>query len=201
MAVSPSEYLDGRIASVGFATGDRFVVGWWARSPLGPMADVMWADPNGRRTLLVPDTGVGDYITAIYDFDRVEVGEVQIDGDERHLHVRAEALDLHLRGGLGLRLPLRPVAFVRRVEDPLAHWLLGVRTYGTSPTGVIECYRARSWRRVTGATAMLEGRDLGRFGPPRPAVRFGFSEAPRVASIVGVRVDIRRPPAEDRSPP
>jgi len=196
-----AEALDGRIASVGFASGDRFVVGWWDRSPLGPMADVMWADPHGRRTLLAPRVEVADYITAIYDFDRVQVTGVVIEGDTHQLQVRAGGLELDLQAGRGVRLPLRPTGFVRWVEGPIARAVLGVRTYGTSPTGVVECYRARTWQRVRGATARLDGRDLGRFGSARPAVRFGFSEPPRVASVVGVRVEIHRPGGEERSAP
>jgi hypothetical protein len=45
--------LDGTISNVAFASGDRFVVGQWARSPIGPMNDVMWARPDGTRVLLV----------------------------------------------------------------------------------------------------------------------------------------------------
>jgi hypothetical protein len=64
--------LDGFIASAAFASGHRFVVGLWHSSPLGPMSDVMWALPDGERVLLVGTREVGELISAVYQFDRVE---------------------------------------------------------------------------------------------------------------------------------
>ena len=58
--------IEGIIASCGFASGDRVVVGSWFRSPLGAFTDVMWAEPDGRRRLLAPSDAVADLVTAIH---------------------------------------------------------------------------------------------------------------------------------------
>ena len=79
--------MEGIIASCGFASGDRVVVGQWARSPLGPMADVMWAAPDGTRTLFAPTDAVASFVTAIYDFDEVVVGPLATSGDGRGIRV------------------------------------------------------------------------------------------------------------------
>ncbi len=65
--------MEGIIAACGFTSGDRVVVGQWARSPIGPMADVMWAAPDGTRTLFAPSEAIAAFVTAIYDFDAVAV--------------------------------------------------------------------------------------------------------------------------------
>lgn len=180
--------LDGVIASAGFASGDRVVVGHWDRTPIGPMTDVMWARPDGERVLLAPDDDAAAFITAIYVFDRVEIVPCRALGSERGMRVRAGPLTVRLEGGAAIRLPLaRPAWFTRRVEGPLARTLLGVETWGSSPTGVQEWYRATSFRRVVAGSGQLDGHDLGAIGPPRPDLGVGFSEPPAVASLVGVQ--------------
>ena len=46
--------LRGVVSSVGFASGDRFVIGHWILSPIGAFTDLMWATPDGVRHLRVP---------------------------------------------------------------------------------------------------------------------------------------------------
>ena len=41
------------------------------------MLDVMWAHPDGRRTLLAQRAAVADYVTAVYEFDDVVVADGQ----------------------------------------------------------------------------------------------------------------------------
>ena len=189
-------HLRGVIASAGFASGHRVVVGHWDDSPLGPMTDVMWARPGGERVLLVDRPAAAQFITAVYRFDRVEVVPVTAGFDGRRLVVVAGGLELWMEAGRGWRLPLgdrRPAWFTRWVEAAVARPLLGVRTYGVSPTGVREWYRADEYRRVVGARAELSGHDLGRLRPVEPAVGFGFSEPPRRPSIVRVRPLLQDP--------
>lgn len=176
------------IASSGFASGDRVVVGWWSSTPVGPMADVMWARPDGERVLLAPDQGAAAFITAVYDFDRVEIVDLTAVGDRRTLSLSAGDLDLNLRAGRGVPLPgPRPAWFTRWVEAPVARAVFGVRTYGTSPTGVREWYRADRWMPLAGAAGVLAGTDLGAMGPLTPPLGVGFSEPPRRPSWVRVR--------------
>lgn len=182
--------LSGTIASAGFSSGHRFVVGHWDESPIGPLDDLMWARPDGVRTLLVPGPEAADLITAVYLFDRVEIVPVNCLLDGALLVATAGGLRVTMLGGRPWPIPLsrlRSRAAGRRVERLVARGLLGVRTWGVSPTGVLEWYRADEYRRVVAAEASLEGRDLGRARRFHEPARFGFSEPPRHPSMVGVR--------------
>ncbi len=179
--------MRGTISSSGFASGDRFVVGAWETSPIGRTIDVMWAQPDGTRVLLAPDVATADFVTSVYAFDRVDVVDLRAIATPTELTLRAGELELNLSaGGLGFPLPPRPLWFTKWLERPAAYALMGVRTWGTSPTGVQEWYQARHCRFLRSATARVGGRDLGPRGPLRPACRFGFSESPPWPSIVEV---------------
>jgi len=187
--------MAGVIASCGFASGDRFVVGRWDRSPVGPTIDVMWAQPDGHRVLLAPDAVTAEFVTAVYGFDEVVVAPFAR-GDRAPTVVDVVTGRLRLRMQAGpavLRLPPRPCWFTRWVEGPVAKRLLDVDTYGVSPTGVEEWYQARTLRFVASATASVDGRDLGAVAPVDPRCGFGFSEPPRRPSIVAVRPALRYP--------
>ena len=182
--------LSGTIANAGFSSGHRFVVGHWDESPIGPVDDVMWARPDGVRVLLVDRQESAELITAVYRFDTVEVVPLTCHVDDALLLVTAGGLRLTMRGGRSWRIPfprLRGRAQFRPLERLVARALLGVRTWGVSPTGVQEWYRADEYRRVVAADACLEGRDLGRFRGFHEPARFGFSEPPRRPSMVRVR--------------
>ncbi len=150
----------------------------------------MWARPDGRRILLAPTDEAAEYVSSVYGFDEVVVGPLRVDLDGRRfdLHAPGAGVELHLRAGPALAVPWpRPAWCTRWVEGPVARRLLGVRTYGVSPSGVREWYRAVSVRRVVAGWASVDGRDLGRLGPLDPPVGFGFSEPPRFPSMVGAR--------------
>ncbi|HEV2760199.1 MAG TPA: hypothetical protein VGV86_11580 [Acidimicrobiales bacterium] len=150
----------------------------------------MWARPDGRRLLLAPTEEAAGYVSGVYGFDEVVVSPLSVDLRGRFLHLRAPGmgLELHLTGGRALTVPWpRPAWFTRRVEGPVARRVLGVNTYGVSPSGVREWYRAVSIRRIVTGWASLDGRDLGRLGPIDPPAGFGFSEPPRSPTMVGVR--------------
>ena len=167
------------------------MVGHWSLSPVGPVTDVMWARPDHGRVLLVDRPQAAAFITAVYRFDRVEVVPIQARQEADAFEVEAGEVHLSLRGGRRWPLPLgrwRPAWFTRWVEGMLARALLGVRTYGVSPTGVREWYRADEYRRVTEAQASMSGRDLGALSRRvTPPVRFGFTGPPRRPSMVKVR--------------
>lgn len=173
------------------------MLGHWEESPLGPVEDLMWARPDGTRRLLVPTPAAGRFVSAVYGFDETVVTPLQVRLWKRGAAVHAPELrlELHLAaGGWGVQVPVRrPAWFTRWVEAPVARRLLGVRTWGVSPTGVRECYQAVSYRRITHGWASLEGRDLGPLRPLGPPVRFGFSEPPRRPSMVGVRPVLHDP--------
>ncbi len=182
--------FEGSICSTAFASGDRFVVGHWHTSPLGPITDVMWARPDGERVLLAPTAEVAAFVGGVYSFDRVEVVDISATFDGRRLALEAGEVAVTMQGGAGWRLPfgrLRPPWFTRWVETWVARPLLGVRPYGVSQTGVRQWYRAEEYRPVVEATATLGGADLGALRPFDVPVGFGFSGPPRRPSMVKLR--------------
>jgi hypothetical protein len=190
--------LEGVIGAAGFASGDRVVVGHWSRCPGGPLSDVMWASPSGHRTLYAPSEAGAAFVTSVYAFDEVVVDPgLAVTGDGRSLTVSLPATDAHvsLVAGPGWHIPppRRPAWLTRWVERPIARALMGVETYGVSPTGVEEWYQATAWRPVTAARATVAGRDLGGLALIDPPCRFGFSEPPRHPSLTQVRPLLRFP--------
>ncbi|QYG92523.1 hypothetical protein HC251_08760 [Iamia sp. SCSIO 61187] len=197
--VGPRLRMEGVIGAAGFASGDRVVVGLWTRSPVGPLADVMWASPTGVRTLHVGSSAGADFITSVYEFDDVVVDPgLAVEGDGRSLAVSLPAVDavVTMIAGPGWHIPppRRPAWVTRWVERPLARALMGVETYGVSPRGVEEWYQATAWRPVVTARATVAGRDLGGLAAIDPPARFGFSEPPRTPSITEVRPLLGFPP-------
>ncbi len=182
--------MQGLIAATGYASGDRVVVGHWARSPLGPMSDVMWAEPDGRRVLYAPDDRVAAFVTAIYRFDAVVVGDLIVETGGEGLEVHLADREVRLLPG-PRRWPVpgrwRPPWVTRWVEGPIARAAMGVRTYGVSGAGVREWYRADAWTPLRDASATVDGRDLGAMRPVTPSCGFGFSEPPARPSVTAVR--------------
>ncbi len=191
--------LEGRIAGVGFSSGHRFVAGLWERGPLGPMVDVMWARPDGSRTLLASSPEVAQFVGGVYRFEETFVVPVELHQDDRTIDLHAGPLRLTLQTNRPMKaFSLRPRRLRRstrwvRVEDallrPLAGPLLlkgggGVRLYGRSPSGVREWYCIDSYRRVQAASGTLHREELGSLAPLDPPARFGFSEFPRRPAVV-----------------
>ena len=186
--------IRGSISSAGFAGGNRFVVGHWERSPIGPFGDVMWGTPDGQRILLAGNQKVADFVTSIYNFDDVRIGDLQTESDGRVTTVEGLGLNLHLSGGIARVIPFsRPLSFTRFVERPLAKFLMGVETFGTSSRGVSEWYQAKQWRWVKSGTAVLDGNDLGELSNFSQPIEVGFSEPPTKPAIVSLQVAIRFP--------
>ncbi len=180
--------MAGSIVSSGFASGDRVVVGHWHETPIGPVTDVMWAAPDGHRTLLVPSEEAADFVGGVYEFDRIDVVPFEVVRRDRVLDVHAGGRSLHFVARRGIRIPVRrPAWFTQRVEAPVARALLGVIVHGTSPTGVQEWYRADRWAPLARAAARVDGVPLGAMAPVSPDCGFGFSEPPARPSWVDVR--------------
>ena len=187
------ETLVGTITSLGFVGGHRFVVGDWASSPVGAFSDVMWARPSGDRVLLAPERAA-EFVTSVYPFDDVRCCVVTVASDSRGVAVDAGGLALRVvLGRVAAPFPRRPRWVTATVENWVARLLLGVRTYGVSPTGVTEWYRTRSLRFVESAYGSLEGRDLGALCAVERPVGFGFTDPPRRPARTSLRVDLRRP--------
>ena len=191
--------FDGAIAGVGSSSGVRIVVGHWLASPFGEFADVMLAEPDGRRVLLAPDEEVAEFVSTTYRFDRVEIGpvDVQVEGSGAgSWHVVAPGLDITFRVGrrpaLGWLLrsvPRRLATAPRwaRLTDPVARVVLrGVRTRGSAGNGRLEYYGATDLRQITELTGSWRGEDLARLAPVSPEPAFGFGSTPRRPSVTSI---------------
>ncbi len=171
----------------------------WPVSPLGPIADLMWATPDGRRRLVAASEELTRFVSAVYRFDEVVVDErfsARVTGRSLTVESPAFGLKVGARAGRGWPIPPVPAWVTRYVAAPVARRILGVRTYGQSPTGVHEWYRARWYRPLVEAAASVEGRDLGGLSALEPPVGFGFSEPPRRPSMVWVRPLLHDPSGE-----
>ncbi|GGS53387.1 hypothetical protein GCM10010206_13730 [Streptomyces cinerochromogenes] len=200
--------FDGWIAGIGTASGTRVVLGHWPRSPFGPFSDVMLERKDGHRLLLAPTRRTADFVAGTYAFDEVRIVpvRVRVTGD-RWTVTAGSLLDLRLtigrRSPTGVLLRAVPGALAARtpwtvVTDPAARLLLGTRTRGSAGGGRREWYGARDLHRITAASAVHEGRDLGPLAPVEPAVRFGFGSAPRAPSLVRVTTTVGAPRAAGR---
>jgi hypothetical protein len=156
----------------------------------------MWARPDGERVLLVDGEVGARFITGVYAFDRVEVVPVVGSVGDRSVELTAGPVALSLSAGPGWRLPLgrwRPPWLTRWVEGPVAALAMGVRTYGVSPTGVREWYRADEYRPLVAGAASVEGVSCGALVPFGRPAGFGFSEPPRRPAMVKVRPRLHDP--------
>jgi len=193
--------FEGWIAGAAFASGDRFVVGRWPRSPFGSFADVMWARPDGGRLLLAPDDRVLGFIGRHYAFEESRRSSVEVEISSRRIRVSAPPVDLGFEleppGSMSRLLALRPrrlrtlrpwIAIEDRVARPLVAPLLGggtgIRARGRTRAGSREWYAIHAFRLAT-ARAAIAGVDLGE-AVPAPACGFGFSEFPPMPAAVRV---------------
>lgn len=193
----------GHIAGVGSTSGVRVVVGHWPVSPLGAFTDVMVAEADGTRVLLAPDARVADFVARTYDFDRVVVGPVTAQVDDRGWHVEGPELSLRLdvgrRTALGrlLRLVPRRLATApgwSALTDPVARVVLrGVRTRGSAGNGRREFYGATDLHAVVGLDGSWRGTALGGLAPVAPEPGFGFGSTPERPSVTAVTTTVEVP--------
>ena len=185
--------FEGAIAGVGSTSGTRVVVGRWERSPFGPFADVMLAEPDGTRVLLAPDARVAEFVAGTYRFDRVETSAVRVTADWQ---VSAPGLDLRLTVGgrtpLGRLLRAVPPRWATtpawtRVTDPVSRIALrGVRTRGSAGHGRREFYGATDLHRIDAIEGTWRGSDLGALAPVVPEPGFGFGSTPPTPSVTSI---------------
>lgn len=194
------ERFVGEICGFGTAAGVRVVLGSWATSPFGAVADAMVEHPDGRRVLIAPTDEIGGYVAGVYEFDEVVVADVETDRAPGRLGfsggpLRAE-VTIGGRDPLGWLLRCVPRVLATSatwgtVVDPIARLTMrGVRTRGTTAGGR-ETYGATDRHRLTALRATWHGTDLGPLADVDPPVRFGFGTAPRRPSIVAVTTTIR----------
>ncbi len=149
----------------------------------------MWASADGVRRLRVPSPRALAFVSGIYAFDVAELTAVTATVTMSSVEVQAGDIEVSLHAGRARPIPFSQLPGVTRwVQDPIARLTMGVRTYGKSPMGVREWYRASSYRLVRDASARVAGEHLGALAPRiDPPVRFGFSEPPRRPSMVWLK--------------
>lgn len=190
----------GHIAGLGTGGGTRLVLGHWARSPYGPVSDVMLEDAGGHRLLLAPSVELARFVADTYAFDEVRVAPVAVEVAGSRWSVTAGPLALRFRtgrrGGLGMLLrcvppPLaRHPAWVGAIDTPARLVMPGVRTRGSAGNGRREWYGVGDLVRIVAATATLDGRDLGPLADVDPPVRFGFGSTPRTPALLRVTTTV-----------
>ena len=186
--------FDGAILGVGTEAGVRVVVGMWARSPFGPILDMMIETAAGHRILIAPGEDVAEFIAATYNFDEVRIEATALVAIGLGGRVESESLRLSFEVGrrtaVGQLLAAVPARVARsrrwcQLMDPIARVIRpGVRTVGTAGGGRREFYCALDEHAVVSVSASFDGEDLGGLRAIDPPVRFGFASTPSRSSLV-----------------
>ena len=92
--------IKGFISSIGFSDGNRFVIGHWKESPIGEFGDIMWGTPDGEKILVAGNEQVADFVSAIYDFDRIQIENLHTSSDGKRTEAKAHNLEIEILGGL-----------------------------------------------------------------------------------------------------
>ncbi len=179
--------FDGRISSSGFESGDRIVIGDWTHSPLGEFTNIMWAQPDGTRVLLSPSEAHAKYVSQLYNFEEVNVVDINVERHHRGINVTAGDLVISYRWRRGIAFPLnRPRWLIASVENWFAGIFFGTKTYGLTCNGLREWYCVRGLASLSTANATNAGNDLGEMRPFEVTACFGFSEPPKKPSSARV---------------
>ncbi len=182
------EVFVGRITSTGFSSGDRFVIGDWWETPLGSFTNVMWAKPDGTRVLLSPSKDHAQYVSDLYNFETVQITEIDVERGRRRVSVKGGGLSIGISWGVPFPLPFwRPLWFVASFEAFFGRILFGTRTHGRTKNNRREWYSVRSISRVLMAEASFEGRLLGESEKFSTNACFGFSEPPSMPTSVTLK--------------
>lgn len=186
----------GEIAGLGTTSGIRLVVGIWRGTPLGPFADVMIEQADGRRVLLAPTEEVGELITDLYTFDETVVGSVTVSWSGSWCTVLGPGLILQLcrgeRTALGSMLRALPRRIItaprllRMIDLPARLIMPSVRTTGFARDGRRMTYGAVDLHQIERAYGSWRHLGLGQLAAVDPPVRFGFGSTPRRPSITRV---------------
>ncbi len=182
------EIFTGRITSTGFSSGDRIVIGDWHESPIGSFTNIMWAKPDGTRVLLSPSEEHAKYVSALYNFESVEITDIVVDRTHRGISIEGGGLSVDISWGIALPIPIwRPLWFIATIEAFFAKVIFGTKTHGRTKNNRREWYSIRSISRVLRAEASFDGNELG--GSENFAINacFGFSEPPSMPASVSLK--------------
>ena len=185
------DVFKGRISSCAFTSGDRVVIGDWHESPLGRFTDIMWANRDGKRTLIAPNQEVADYVNSMYEFEETIIEEISINNSERQLSLNSGTMNFDLKWNRGWPIPFkRSLFFIATVELFFAKLFFGTKTHGTTNNQRKEWYAIDRVSKITSASGKISGQDLGEMTDMSPC-KFGFSEAPKKPSSCEVRTHIQ----------
>jgi len=185
------DVFNGRITSSGFESGDRIVVGAWKESPFGEFTDIMWANKEGKRTLIAPTKDVADYVDAMYTFDEIIIQDIDVSLNDRSKSVTCNSMKLEFEWNRGWPIPFkRSLFFIATVEFIFAKIFFGTQTHGVTKNQRKEWYAIDRVSRLTSASATIGGKSAGDLRPLNEACKFGFSEAPKKPSSCEVRTHI-----------
>lgn len=181
-----------------FADGYGMRIYNFTSTPAGirPFFQIWLRMPSGQRVLYVDPQEAGEIVSRWYHFDRI-VGVNSawnwLDSVRLHLQMAASddqslELDLSLGSSWATRLlngmiktmpralmRSRPMLTVSSLSFNLLLGLGGVSIAGKTDTGKAYVTEADSIATVTAASAKLNGRSLGRLGPPPEPLFFGTS--------------------------
>ncbi len=190
--IKSMDVFSGRISSCGFESGDRIVIGDWKESPFGSFTDIMWAAPNGKRTLIAPNKEISEYVNAMYSFDETIIQDISVQMDGRSFRLICETMTLEFNWKKGWKIPFsRSLFFIATVELFFAKLFFGTKTHGKTKNGRKEWYAIDRVSKVTTAKATINGLDAGGKIPMKEPCKFGFSEAPKKPSSCEVRTHIK----------
>lgn len=190
-AIDMMDVFKGRITSSGFQSGDRIVVGSWNESIFGQFTDIMWAKPDGHRTLIAPNQKIADYVDSMYTFDEIIIQEIQVSQDERRMNVTCDAMELEFGWNKGWKIPFkRSLFFIATIELIFAKLFFSTRTHGMTRNNRKEWYAIDRVSKITDAKALIDGKNVGDFSNISEPCKFGFSEAPKKPSSCEVRTHI-----------
>ena len=189
--ISQMDVFKGRISSCAFSSGDRVVVGDWYESPLGRFSDVMWAGPDGKRTLIAPSMKVAEYLNSIYSFEETIITDLDVILKDNEMSLKSEKLELNFEWDKGWKIPFkRSLFFIAAVEGIFARILFGTKTHGRTKDNRKEWYAIDRVSKITTASASIDGQDLGSMTSMSKPCKFGFSEAPKKPSSCVLRTHI-----------
>ena len=185
------DVFEGRITSMGFSSGHRFVIGQWSSTPFGAFNDIMWVTPNQERILICDDEKIAAYISSMYTFEDVTIQPISIEQKPTGLHVQTNSIDLSLKWNKGFTIPFRrSLFFIQNVETWFAKIFFNTKTYGITNNHRKEWYMINHLSKVIECEGYMNDETLGTLSNIDETCGFGFSDPPRKPSSVLVKTHI-----------
>ena len=151
----------------------------------------MWANKDGKRTLVAPNQKVADYVNSMYEFEETIIEDISINNSERQLSLNSGTMNFELKWDRGWPIPFkRSLFFIATVELFFAKLFFGTKTHGTTNNQRKEWYAIDRVSKIKSASGRINGQDLGDMTNMSPC-KFGFSEAPKKPSSCEVRTHIQ----------